>query len=255
MSLSVVAIVTGAASGLGKATATRLVKNGGKVIIADLPSSHGAQVAEALGPNAAFSPTDVTSEESVNKALDLAEKTFGKRVNVAVSCAGVAIAKKTLGKEAPHDLASFTKVLTVNTIGTFNIIRLAASRMAHSHPDEHGQRGVIINTASIAAFDGQIGQAAYAASKSAVVGMTLPIARDLAPVGIRINTIAPGLFRTPMLEGLPIAAQQALAKNVPFPSRLGEPDEFAQLVQSIIENHMLNGETIRLDGALRMAPK
>jgi 3-hydroxyacyl-CoA dehydrogenase/3-hydroxy-2-methylbutyryl-CoA dehydrogenase len=196
---------------------------------------------------------DVTSAEDVSAALDLCEKDFGP-VNTAVSCAGIAVASRTLSKKGPHSLEDFQKVLTVNTVGTFNVLRLTAERMSKSAADAGGQRGVIVNTASVAAFDGQIGQVAYAASKAAIVGMTLPIARDLSKQGIRVMTIAPGLFKTPLLAGLPEKVQNELAATVPNPSRLGNPDEFAQLVQSIIENQMLNGEVIRLDGALRMAP-
>ena len=211
-------------------------------------------VVEEIGAhNAIGANVDITDEKAVNAALDQAMERWGK-INVAVNCAGIAIAQKTLGKKGPHDLNMFAKVLTVNTVGTFNIIRLTAARMALNEPDEDMIRGVIINTASVAAFDGQIGQAAYAASKGAVVGMTLPIARDLSSVGIRVNTIAPGLFLTPMLEGLPEQVRNELGQTVPLPKRLGKPAEYAKLVQAIIENSMLNGETIRLDGALRMQP-
>lgn len=239
---------------MGRATVERLVKSGGRVVIMDLPSSPGADLAAKLGPNVVFSPTDVTNELQVNAALDLLEKSFGKGVNTVVNCAGIAAATKTLGKKGPHPLDTFQKVLTVNTVGTFNVIRLAAHRMAASEPDAKGERGVIVNTASVAAYDGQIGQAAYAASKGAIVGMTLPIARDLAPSGIRVCTIAPGLFMTPLLAGLPEKVQNELAREVPFPSRLGDPDEYAQLAEHIISNVMLNGECIRIDGALRMKP-
>uniref|UniRef100_K3WJX3 3-hydroxyacyl-CoA dehydrogenase type-2 n=1 Tax=Globisporangium ultimum (strain ATCC 200006 / CBS 805.95 / DAOM BR144) TaxID=431595 RepID=K3WJX3_GLOUD len=250
-----VAIITGAASGLGKATATRFVKQGARVILCDLPSSDGVNVARELGTNCHFSPTDVTNEDDVIAALDLAESSFGEPVNTAVNCAGIAHAIKTLSKKGVHQLFQFQQTLTVNTLGSFNVARLAAERMSKGKGLECGEHGVIINTASIAAYDGQIGQAAYAASKGAIVGMTLPMARDLASYGIRVNTIAPGLFKTPLLAGLPEKMQQALGSTVPFPSRLGEPSEFAQLVQSIIENKMINGEVIRLDGALRMPPK
>ncbi|KAG9413725.1 hypothetical protein AC1031_012949 [Aphanomyces cochlioides] len=250
-----VALVTGAASGLGRATAERLVKAGAQVILCDLPSSDGQNVARTIGPNAHFSPTDVTNEEQVCAALDLAESAFGKTVDIAVNCAGIAVAAKTISKKGAHPLYQFQNVLNVNVSGTFNVIRLAAERMAKTKGDSTGERGVIINTASIAAYDGQIGQVAYAASKAAIAGMTLPIARDLSANGIRVNTIAPGLFRTPLLAGLPEQVQNELGLTVPFPSRLGNPEEYAQLVQSIIENRMLNGEVIRLDGALRMPPK
>lgn len=249
-----IAVVTGAASGLGRATAQAIVDRGGRVVILDLPTSAGADIAAGLGERARFSPTDVTNEDDVNAALDVAEAAFG-RVNCAINCAGIAIAAKTVGRKGPHALAPFLKVLTVNAGGTFNVIRLASARMADNAPNEQGERGVIINTASVAAFDGQMGQAAYAASKGAVVAMTLPIARDLARSGIRVMTIAPGIFRTPMMAGLPESAQQALAQMVPFPPRLGEPPEYAQLALAILENTMLNGEVIRLDGAIRMSPK
>jgi 3-hydroxyacyl-CoA dehydrogenase/3-hydroxy-2-methylbutyryl-CoA dehydrogenase len=252
---NVIAIVTGAASGLGRATAERLAKQGGKVVICDLPTSQGAEVAKTIGPNAIFCPTDVTSEADVNAALDAAANAFGRTPNVAVNCAGIAIANRTVTKKGPHDLGAFQKVLSVNVGGSFNVIRLFAARLQDTEAGESGERGVIVNTASVAAIDGQIGQAAYSASKGAIVGMTLPIARDLSTSGIRVMTIAPGLFKTPMLAGLPEQVQNELSKTVPFPNRLGDPDEYAQLVQSIVTNPMLNGEVIRLDGALRMAPK
>lgn len=252
---NVVALVTGSASGLGRATAHRLANKGARVVICDLPSSHGANVAEEIGKSAIFAPCDVTSEADVHAALLLAEKTFGAPVNVGVNCAGIAIAKRTLSKSGPHDLATFSKVLHVNVGGSFNVIRLIAARLAETEPGVDGERGVFVCTASVAAYDGQIGQAAYSASKGAIVGMTLPIARDLAPFGIRICTIAPGLFKTPMLASLPDAVQNELSKQVPFPQRLGDPDEYAQLAEHIIVNRMLNGEVIRLDGALRMPPK
>ncbi|XP_076058904.1 hydroxysteroid 17-beta dehydrogenase 10 [Oratosquilla oratoria] len=251
----VVSLVTGGASGLGRATVERIVAQGGRVVICDLASSEGAKVAENLGSNAVFSPTDVTSETDVANALALCKDKFGS-LNVAVSCAGIGAAVKTYNfkKNIPHSLEEFSRVLNVNACGTFNVIRLAAGVMGENEPNEDGQRGVIVNTASVAAFDGQIGQAAYSASKGAIVGMTLPIARDLAPTGIRVCTIAPGLFLTPLLMNLPEKVQAFLAKTVPFPQRLGHPDEYAQLVQSIITNPMFNGETIRLDGAIRMQP-
>jgi 3-hydroxyacyl-CoA dehydrogenase/3-hydroxy-2-methylbutyryl-CoA dehydrogenase len=249
-----VAIVTGAASGLGLATARRLIRGGARVVLADLPRSRGAELAAELGERARFAPTDVTSESDVAAAVALAREAFGT-LTAAINCAGIAIAQKVLGKDGPHPLEAFSKVLAVNTVGTFNVIRLAADAMQHNAPNEGGERGVLINTASVAAYDGQIGQAAYAASKGAVVGMTLPLARDLAKSGIRVCTIAPGLFLTPMLAGLPEQVQNELAKTVPFPNRLGDPDEYAQLAQHILENRMLNGEVIRLDGALRMAPR
>jgi NAD(P)-dependent dehydrogenase (short-subunit alcohol dehydrogenase family) len=245
-------LVTGGASGLGAATARMAAENGGKVVIADLQAEAGEKLAQELG--ARFAKCDVTSEADGKAAVALALKEFGG-LQVLVNCAGIAIAERTIGKEAPHDLGRFTRVVTVNLIGTFNMIRLAADAMAKAGPNAAGERGVIVNTASVAAYDGQIGQAAYAASKGGVVGMTLPIARDLSRNGIRVCTIAPGIFETPMLLGLPQDAQDSLGKQVPFPSRLGRPAEYAQLARAIIENEMLNGETIRLDGAIRMAPK
>jgi NAD(P)-dependent dehydrogenase (short-subunit alcohol dehydrogenase family) len=247
-------VVTGGASGLGRATAERLAAGGGRVAILDLPHSAGAQVAAELGTGALFAPCDVTSPDAVTAALDAAAGRFGA-IHGLVNCAGVAIAEKTHGKRGPHDLASFTFVIQVNLIGTFNCIRLAAARMAQNPPTADGERGVVVNTASVAAFDGQIGQAAYSASKSGIVGMTLPIARDLAELGIRVCTIAPGLFDTPLMAMLPEPARQSLARQVPFPPRLGRPAEYAALACHIVENVMLNGETIRLDGAIRMAPR
>jgi NAD(P)-dependent dehydrogenase (short-subunit alcohol dehydrogenase family) len=245
-------LVTGGASGLGAATARMAAENGAKVVIADLQVEAGEKLAKDLGGR--FVRTDVTSEADGKAAVATAQKEFGG-LHVLVNCAGIGMAERTLGKDAPHDLARFTRVVTVNAIGTFNMIRLAADLMAKANPNAGGERGVIVNTASVAAYDGQIGQAAYSASKGAIVGMTLPIARDLSRNGIRVNTIAPGLFETPLLAGLPKEAQESLAKQVPFPSRLGKPSEYAQLVRSIVENEMLNAETIRLDGAIRMAPK
>ena len=251
---STVALVTGGASGLGFATAKRVVAQGGKAVIADLASSRGAELATELGENARFIATDVTSENDVKAAVDLAYTAFGG-LNLVVNCAGIAIAQRTLTKEGAHPLDAFTRIMLVNTVGTFNVVRLAANRMQHNTPNADGERGLCVNTASVAAYDGQIGQAAYSASKGAIVGMTLPLARDLARVGIRVCTIAPGLFKTPMLAGLPEVVQNELAKQVPFPSRLGDPDEYARLAVAILENPMLNGEVIRLDGALRMPPK
>jgi NAD(P)-dependent dehydrogenase (short-subunit alcohol dehydrogenase family) len=247
-------LVTGSASGLGAATAQRLVGDGGNVIIADLNAELGAQVAEQLGEHAHFVQTDVASEASVSAAVDEALSRFGA-LHGAVNCAGIAIAERTLGKHGAHNLATFGRVIQVNLIGTFNVIRLAAAAISHNDPGESGERGVLINTASVAAFDGQIGQVAYSASKAGVAGMTLPIARDLSVVGIRVVTIAPGIFDTSMLAGLPEAARHSLGQQVPFPSRLGRPAEYAALAAHIIENQMLNGEVIRLDGAIRMAPK
>jgi 3-hydroxyacyl-CoA dehydrogenase / 3-hydroxy-2-methylbutyryl-CoA dehydrogenase len=250
-----VAVVTGGASGLGEATVTRIVENGGKAAILDLQEDRGAALVEKLGSdNVLFIKTDVTNEEDVQSAVNQAVERFGK-INACVNCAGIGVAKKTVGKEGAHDLASFTKVIQINLIGTFNVIRLAAEKMVQNTPNAEGEKGVIINTASVAAFDGQMGQAAYSASKGGIVGMTLPIARDLARDGIRVNTIAPGLFETPLFAGAPEKVRLALGAQVPFPSRLGYPTEYAQLAASIIENPMLNGETIRLDGAIRMQPK
>lgn len=251
---SSLALVTGGGSGLGRATALRLGKHGARVVIADLPSSGGQAVADELGERGLFVPTDVTSEEAVTATLDRAAERFGVP-SIVVSCAGIAIAQRTLSRRGPHPLDTFLRVITVNAVGTFNVVRLTAARMAEREPNEQGERGVIINTASVAAYDGQIGQAAYAASKGAVVGMTLPIARDLSRVGIRVCTIAPGIFKTAMLAGLPPKVQDALGDQVPFPPRLGYPDEYGQLVEAIVTNPMLNGETIRLDGALRLPPK
>ncbi len=245
-------LVTGGASGLGAATARMAAENGGKVVIADMQAEAGEKLAKELGGR--FAKCDVTAEADGKAAVALALKEFGG-LQVLVNCAGIAIAERTIGKEAPHDFGRFTRVITVNLIGTFNMVRLAADAMAKAGPNAAGERGVIVNTASVAAYDGQIGQAAYSASKGGVVGMTLPIARDLSRNGIRVCTIAPGIFETPMLLGLPKDAQDSLGKQVPFPSRLGRPAEYAQLVRAIIENEMLNGETIRLDGAIRMGPK
>jgi NAD(P)-dependent dehydrogenase (short-subunit alcohol dehydrogenase family) len=247
-------LVTGGASGLGRATAERFRAAGGNVVLLDLAKSPGADVAATLGEGALFAPGDVTSADDVSAALEAAVKRFGGLQGL-VNCAGIGTADKTFGKRGSADLAGFTRVIQVNLIGTFNCIRLAAARMADNAPNADGERGVIVNTASVAAFDGQIGQAAYSASKGGIVGMTLPIARDLAELGIRVCTIAPGLFDTPLLAGLPEAARASLGKQVPFPSRLGQPPEYAALAAHIMENAMLNGETIRLDGAIRMQPR
>lgn len=253
------AIVTGGASGLGEATTRLLASNGANVVIMDLNAERGNALAEELGANVRFHKTNVTDEADVQAAINLAIETFGG-LHINVNCAGVGEARKTLGKidgvYGAHSLAVFQKVISINLIGTFNVLRLAALAMEHNEPNPgDGERGVIINTASVAAYDGQIGQAAYAASKGGIVGMTLPIARDLARSGIRVMTIAPGLFETPLLAGLPEEARLSLGQQVPFPSRLGRPAEYALLVKSIIENPMLNGEVIRLDGAIRMGPK
>jgi len=245
-------IVTGGASGLGEGTARMLVANGAKVVIADLQVDKGEALAKALG-EAAFVNCDV-SQEADGQAAVARAVSMGKLMGL-VNCAGIAPAVKTLGKEGAHPLALFAKVVTVNLIGSFNMIRLAAEAMAKNQPEPTGERGVMISTASVAAYDGQIGQAAYSASKGGVVGMTLPIARDLARNGIRNMTIAPGIFGTPMLFSMPKEIQDALAASVPFPSRLGTPADYAKLVHQIITNDMLNGEVIRLDGAIRLAPK
>ena len=255
MELSAVrAVVTGGASGLGRATAARLVAAGARVALLDRPASPGADVAKSLGAAAAFTPADVTSADDVAGALDAAQRHCGG-INVLVNCAGVGTAMKTFGKAGPAKLEEFTRVIQVNLIGTFNCIRLAAAHMARNAPTADGERGVVVNTASVAAFDGQIGQAAYSASKGGIVGMTLPVARDLAELGIRVVTIAPGIFETPLLGTLPENVRASLAAQVPFPKRLGRPDEYAALAAHIIENVMLNAETIRLDGAIRMQPR
>ncbi len=227
-------------------------ENGAKLVIADMQAEAGEKLARELGGR--FAKTDVASEADGKAAVALALKEYGG-LQVLVNCAGIAIAERTLGKEAPHDLGRFERVLKVNLIGTFNMIRLAADAMAKAVPNASGERGVIVNTASVAAFDGQIGQAAYSASKGGIVGMTLPVARDLAELGIRVMTIAPGIFDTPLLSTLPDPVRVSLGKQVPFPQRLGRPAEFAALALHIIENAMLNGETIRLDGAIRMQPR
>ncbi len=249
------ALVTGGGSGLGAATARTLARAGAAVVVADLPSSPGASVAEeivAAGGRGEFVPTDVTDEAAVQAAVDAASVLAPLRV--VVNCAGVGTPGKVVGKKGPLPLAAFSQVVQVNLVGTFNVIRLAAAAMMQTEPVD-GERGVVVNTASAAAFDGQIGQAAYSASKGGVVGMTLPIARELASSLIRVMTIAPGLFETPMLAGLPQEAQDSLGAQVPHPSRLGRPDEYAALVEHVVANPMLNGEVIRLDGAIRMAPR
>lgn len=249
-----VAIVTGGASGLGEACVRRFFESGAQAVIADLNEERGSKLVQELGSAVCFVKTNVTLETDVQKAIDVALEKFGA-LKILINCAGIGIAEKTIGKEGPHALDSFKKVLEVNLIGTFNCIRLAAAAMGRNTADAEGECGVIINTASVAAFDGQIGQVAYSASKGGIVGMTLPIARDLARMGIRVMTIAPGLFDTPLFDALPDEAREALGKMVPFPPRLGNPPEYAQLAQAIVENPMLNGEVIRLDGAIRMQPK
>jgi NAD(P)-dependent dehydrogenase (short-subunit alcohol dehydrogenase family) len=247
-----VALITGGASGLGLATARRLLAAGASVVLVDLPSSDGEAIAGKLGDRAAFAPADVTSEADVAAALDVAVGAGDLRITV--NCAGVGTAARVLGRHGPLPLADFGRTVQINLIGTFNVIRLAAERMAGLDPVGE-ERGVIVNTASVAAYDGQIGQAAYSASKAGVVGLTLPVARELAAVRIRVMTIAPGLFETPMLAALPEQAKVSLGAQVPHPNRLGRPEEYAALVQHIVENPMLNGEAIRLDGAIRMAPR
>jgi len=247
-------IVTGGASGLGAATARALAAAGAHVVVADLKDDDGHALAATLGANARFVRTDVTDEASAAAAVQLALAAFGG-LHGLVNCAGIVHGEKVVGREGPHTLAGFRRAVEINLIGTFNMTRLAADVMAKGAPNAEGERGVIVSTASVAAFDGQIGQAAYSASKGGIVGMTLPIARELARFGIRVMTIAPGIFETPMMAGLPQAAQDSLAAQVPHPSRLGRPAEYAALVRAIVENPMLNGETIRLDGAIRMAPK
>jgi NAD(P)-dependent dehydrogenase (short-subunit alcohol dehydrogenase family) len=249
-----VALVTGGASGLGEATVRAVLARGGRAAILDRPNSAGEKLAAALGEQALFVPADVTHAEQVTQAVQQTVARFGA-IHINVNCAGVGAAMKTTGKQGPMPLDMFEMIVRINLIGTFNVLRLAATEMLKNAPNLGGERGVIINTASVAAFDGQIGQVAYSASKGGVVGMTLPIARDLARDGIRCVTIAPGTFDTPMLALLPEPQRQALAAQIPFPSRLGQPAEFAALACHIVENAMLNGETIRLDGALRMPPK
>lgn len=249
-----VALITGGASGLGEATVRRFVAQGAKAVIVDLNPEKGNKLASELGDSVRFVETDVSSEEAVKNAINMAQQVFGG-LNIVVNCAGVGWAQRTVGKEGPHPLERFEFVIRVNLIGTFNVIRLTAAAMSSNAPNAEGERGVIVNTASVAAFDGQIGQAAYSASKGGIVGMTLPIARDLSRSSIRVVTIAPGLFDTPLMAMLPEEARASLGQQVPFPPRLGRPEEYAQMVQSVVENPMLNGEVIRLDGALRMAPR
>jgi NAD(P)-dependent dehydrogenase (short-subunit alcohol dehydrogenase family) len=247
-------IVTGGASGLGGATVDMVVASGGRAVIVDINEEAGAVKAAQHRSNAQFVKTDVTSDAQMERAVDAALTAFGG-VHGLVCAAGVAVAERVLPKEGPQPLAHFGRTITINLIGTFNAIRIAAAAMANNQPNEGGERGVIVSTASVAAFDGQIGQAAYSASKGGIVAMTLPIAREFARLGVRVMAIAPGTFDTPLLAGLPQAARESLAQQVPFPSRLGRPEEYAALVGHIFENQMLNGEVIRLDGAIRMAPK
>ncbi|MES2932904.1 MAG: 3-hydroxyacyl-CoA dehydrogenase [Pseudomonadota bacterium] len=244
-------IVTGAASGLGEATARMIVEEGGKVVLADLQVNAGQRLAAELG--AVFVPCDVTQEDDGKRVVGAALALGALRG--LINCAGVAPAAKTVGKNEPHSLIAFQNTININLVGSFNMARLAADAMTGNASNDDGERGVIIHTASIAAYDGQVGQVAYAASKAGIVGLTLPMARDLARYGIRVMTIAPGIFETPLVQAMPVELQDALSKTAPFPSRLGRPSEFAHLVKAILENAMLNGETIRLDGAVRMPPK
>lgn len=248
------ALVTGGASGLGAATARRLAASGASVVLADLNEEGGSALAKELGGGAQFVRCDVTDPASVEAAVKAAAG-LGNGLRILINCAGIGIAERILGKDGPMDLNRFAKVIQVNLIGTFNALRLAAAAMTQNEPDAEGERGVIVSTASVAAFEGQIGQAAYSSSKGGIVGLTLPAARELARYGIRVVAIAPGIFDTPLLAGLPEPARVSLGQQVPFPSRLGRPEEYAALVQHIVENTMINGETIRLDGAIRMAPR
>src|SRR5687768_5701612 len=248
------ALVAGGASGLGEATARALHDQGASVVIADLNAEKGEALASELGDRARFVEANVMEVEPVQAAVDAAAEADGG-LRISVCCAGIGWAQRTTGKQGPHDLEVFHNVIKVNLIGTFNVLRLACTAMNENEPDQEGERGVCINTASIAAFDGQIGQVAYSASKGGIVGLTLPAARDVSSRGIRVNTIAPGLFDTPLMAALPEDQRDALGAGIPFPSRLGRPEEYAQLAVQVVENTMLNGETIRLDGALRMPPK
>ncbi|SPJ18167.1 putative enzyme [Burkholderiales bacterium] len=247
-------VITGGASGLGAGTVRLFHAAGARVVIADINAAAGAKLATELGERAVFQRTDVTAENDAKDCIDLAVSRFGG-LQVLVNCAGIGMGEKVIGKDGLHRLQSFARTIEINLIGTFNMIRFAAEAMSRSEPSASGERGVIVNTASVAAWDGQIGQAAYSASKGGIVGMTLPIARELARYGIRVVTIAPGLFQTPLMDALPPEVQESLGKSVPFPSRLGRPDEFAAMARHIVENEMLNGASIRLDGALRMAPR
>jgi len=247
-------LVTGGGSGLGAATARRLAAAGANVVVVDVQREHGERLAQEIGARARFAPADVTDEAQVARAIAAARASFGS-LQGAVSCAGIAPGERVLGKQGPHRLDSFRRTLEVNLVGTFNVLRLAAQAMAENTPDGGGERGIIVNTASVAAFEGQVGQVAYSASKAGVAALTLPAARELARFGIRVMTIAPGVFETPMAAAFAPELQQSLAAQTPFPPRLGKPEEYAALVQHIVENPMLNGEVIRLDGALRMSAK
>jgi len=248
------AVVSGGASGLGHAVAERIIAEGGRVAILDVNEEQGNKAAETLGERAMFLRTDVSNEAEVNGSVDTAAEAFDG-INLAVSCAGILGAGRVLGREGPMAGHDFARVITVNLVGSFLLAKAAAARMQHNEPNAEGERGLIVNTASVAAFEGQVGQAAYSASKAGVAGMALPLAREFARLGIRVNTIAPGIFLTPMMEGMPEHIQESLAAQVPFPSRLGRPAEFADMVACICTNTMLNAETIRLDGAIRMQPK
>jgi NAD(P)-dependent dehydrogenase (short-subunit alcohol dehydrogenase family) len=251
---NVKALITGGVSGLGLAVARKVVASGGQVVLLDINDEAGAAVEAELGGAASYIRTDVTSEQGVLDSVKLAVEHMGL-VNVAVNCAGIIGAGRVLGREAPMALDFFTNTIQVNLVGSFNVIKAVGAVMESNTPDEDGERGVIISTASVAAFDGQIGQAAYSASKGGIVGMTLPIAREFARIGVRVNAVAPGIFWTPMVDGMPEHIQESLSASIPFPSRLGKPEEYAELVAHIMENGYLNGETIRLDGAVRLAPK
>jgi NAD(P)-dependent dehydrogenase (short-subunit alcohol dehydrogenase family) len=248
------AIITGGASGLGEAAARRLAGLGSNVVVLDLNEERGQALANELGDKVAFCKTDICSTNDIEQALEFTKQKFG-RIDILINCAGISSGMKTASKKGPHDLDYFKKVININLVGVFDVMRQSAYQMLSNDLNDEGGRGVMINTASVAAFDGQVGQVAYTASKAAMVGMTLPVARDLAGEGIRMCTIAPGLFSTPMMQALPDQVKVDLAKSVPFPSKLGDPDEFAMLAQQIVENPMLNGETIRLDGAIRMAAR
>lgn len=247
-------VVTGGSSGLGSGVVRKFAGMGANVVIMDVNEDGGNALAAELGERVIFHKTDVTQESDAQGGINMAMQVFGA-LHGAINCAGIAIGERVVGRNGPHRLESFNRVININLIGSFNVLRLAAAEMTKNEPNEGGERGVIISTASVAAYDGQIGQAAYAASKGGLVGMTLPIARELASFGIRCNTIAPGIFGTPMLGGMSEEIQQSLAASVPFPKRLGTPEDYAKLAQHIVENDMLNGETIRLDGAIRLAPK
>ncbi len=248
------ALITGGVSGLGKAVAEKVVAGGGRAVLLDINDEAGAATVAELGEAVSYVRTDVSSESEVQAAVDTAVERMGS-INVAVNCAGIIGASRVLGREGPMPLEFFSRVIQVNLVGSFNVCKAAGAAMEANEPDESGERGVIVSTASVAAYEGQIGQAAYAASKAGIVGMTLPIAREYTRIGVRVMAVAPGIFWTPMLEGMPEHVQDSLAASIPFPSRLGRPEEFADLVAHIIENGYFNGETIRLDGAVRLQPK